>query len=99
MVDFTNLTNATSLQGIAYYTNSMTDGILFMGGIIVFFIIILVTLVKNDEPFENALAVASWSMFIVSLFFWFANLLPTLIPLAFLFIAALDTLYLYSSRR
>ena len=98
MVDMTNLTNITSLQGIAYYTNSMTDSLLFTGGIIVFFFIILMALIKNGEPFENGLAVASWSMFVVSLFFWFAQLVPTGLPICFLIVAAFDTLYLYASR-
>ena len=59
MVNMTAVSNITSLQGIAYYTNNMTNGLLFTGGMVVFFIIILVALVKNGEPFENGLAVAS----------------------------------------
>lgn len=98
MVDMTNLTNVTSLQGLAYYTNSMTDSLLFTGGVIVFFFIILMALAKLGEPFENALAVASWSMFIISTFFWFAQLVPTIIPLALLLIVAFDTLFIYAAK-
>jgi hypothetical protein len=98
-MDLTNMTNVSSLQGVAVFTNDMTGGILFNGAMLVFFIIILVVLTKNDEPFENALAVASWSMFIISAFFWFAELVPTISVLAFLFIAAFTTLYLYTSSR
>jgi hypothetical protein len=99
MVDMTNVSNISSLQGIAYYTNNMTDGLLFTGGIIVFFFIILMALVKSGQPFENGLAVASWSMFIVSVLFWFAQLVSPLLCLGFLVVAAFDVLYLFASRK
>jgi hypothetical protein len=98
MVDFTNLTNATTLQGVAEYTNNATGGVLFQGGIFMFFIIMMIILTKNDEPFENALAVSSWSMFVVSAMFWFAELIPTIIPLAFLMLASISVLILYTKR-
>lgn len=98
-MDLTNLTNTTTLQGLAYYTNNAVDGVLFTGGMIVMFIIILMTLLRFEQPFENALAISSWVSFIFSVFFWFAKLLPTIIPLMFLMITAFTTLYLYSSRQ
>ena len=42
MVDLTNFTNVTTLQGLVYETNSSVGGILFTGGMITFFIIILI---------------------------------------------------------
>lgn len=98
-IDLTNVTNSTTLQGLAYYTNNMTDGILFIGGIVAMFIIMLMVLIRNQQPFENALAISSWTTFIVSVMFWFAKLLPTIIPLMFLMFTAFSTLYLYSSRQ
>ena len=97
-MDTTQFNNITTLQGLATYTNSATDGLLFTGGVIVFFIILIMILIRNDQPFENALTVSAWAMFMVSLFLWFAGLLPTITPLAFLFLAAFGTLYLYASR-
>ena len=48
-MDFTNLTNVSSMQGVAYYTNNQTGGVLFGGAMIVFFIVILMYLYKNME--------------------------------------------------
>lgn len=93
----TGLSNITSLQGMAYYTNNAVDGVLFTGGIIVLYIILFMVLLKNDEPFINVLAASSWIFFIISTLLWMANLLPTLIPLAFLILAAFSVLYMYSS--
>lgn len=97
-INTTGLTNITSLQGIAAYTNDATSGILFTGAIIVFFFIITLILAEKN-PIEHALAVSSWSMFIISLFFWLAHLIPVIVVLPFLFIAGFTTLYLYATRR
>jgi len=97
-MDLTNLTNISSIQGLAFYTNNSVDGVLFSGGIFVFFIILLVSLLRFDISFPAALAVSGWSIFIVSLFFWFAHLLPTLVVLAFLLISGFSVLFLYANR-
>jgi hypothetical protein len=98
-MDLTNFTNVTSLQGLAYTANNAVNNILFDGGMIAFFIIILMVLFRNGEPFENCMAVAGWSMFVVSLIFWLGHLITTLLVLAFLMIAAFSTLYLYTQKR
>lgn len=92
-----NITNITSLQKLAYVTNNYTDGVLFIGGLIVFFIVILMILIKNEQPLPNALAISSWSIFIVASLLWYASLVPTIIPLTFLILTAFTTLYLYTS--
>jgi hypothetical protein len=53
---------------------------------------------RSGELFEHALAIASWSMFVISLFFWFGELIPTFLPLLFLLMAGISTFYIYSSR-
>jgi ABC-type Fe3+-siderophore transport system permease subunit len=98
-MNITDLTNSTTLQGVAYYTNNQTDGVLFTGGIIVMFIIILMNLLRTEQTIEQALGISSWVTFMVSIMFWFAKLLPTIIPLMFLMIAGFTTLYIYSSRQ
>lgn len=98
MVNMTDVSNVTSLQGIAQFSNNAVDGVLFGGGIIVFFFIILLVLSHRGQPFEQALAVASWSMFTISVFFWFAHLLPIVFPLGFLIVASFDVMYLFSSK-
>ena len=95
MVDTTNLTNITGLQGIAYYTNSMTDGLLITGGIIVLSIVMMIVLSKNQEPFVNVLTSTGWLFFLISMFFWAAQLLPIEVGLGYLFIAGFGTLALY----
>lgn len=97
-MDLTNLTSGSqTLQGVALWTNNNVNGVLFTGGLIVFFIIIVMALQRYAEPFENILAVSGWSMFIVSLFFWFAHLVPTLLVLFFLLMAVVGTFQMYAS--
>jgi len=98
VINTTGLSNITSLQGIAAYTNDATEGILFIGAIIIFFFILTMILAEKN-PIEHAIAVSSWSMFIISLFFWLAHLIPVIAVLPFLFIAGFTTLYLYSTKR
>lgn len=97
-IDLSNVTRQSTLQGVAYFTNNMTGGLLFSGGMIVFFIIILMVLLRNEQPFPNALTVSAWIMFTVSIFFWFAQLIPTIISLLFLMISAFGTFYLVASK-
>lgn len=98
-MDVSNITNISGFAEMASFTNNAVDGILFSGGLIVFFIIILMVSIRNGEPFENVLAASSWVMFVCSMFFWFAHLVPTSLPIAFLIVSAASTLILYASRR
>jgi hypothetical protein len=52
-MDFTNLTNVSTMQGVAFYTNNLTDGLLFTGGIIAFYIIILLYLYNKEYLFQR----------------------------------------------
>lgn len=97
-VNTTGINNITSLQGLASYTNTMTDGLIFTGGIVTLYIIMLIILTKNDEPFINAFTVSSWIMFLTSTFFWFSNLIPTITVVAFLVFSSIGTLILYTQR-
>lgn len=96
-MNMTNLTNVDSLQGLAVFTNNQTGGVLFMGGIIALFIVMVMVLLKNNEPLPNVLSISGWLMFVISCFFWFAGLLSTLFPLLFLIIAGISTLILYNT--
>ena len=99
-MDTSNFTNITSLQGMASVVNSSTDGLLFIGAMFVFWIIIMMVLISRSQlPFENNFTVSSWIMFLASSFFWAAHLLPTVVPLIFLVLSAFGTLYLFSSSR
>ena len=93
-----NLENVTGFGKLALYTNDATGGVLFSGGLIVFFIIVLVLLLKYDRPFEEALTVASWSFFMVAVMFWIGGFVALAFPLFFLAVSALGTLYLFSSK-
>lgn len=98
-INMTGLDNVTSLQGLAFYTNNAVDGVLFTGGLIVLYLVMLMFLSRRGEDFANVLAVSSWSFFLVSGFFWLAHLITTLLPLLFLFLAGFSTLYIYASKR
>jgi len=98
-IDTSNFTNLTSLQAVAQFTNNSVDGVLFTGGMIVFFIILLMFLIKfNQMPFENNFTVGSFVMTFVSTFFWYAKLLPTAVPLIFLAFTVVGTFMLYGSK-
>jgi hypothetical protein len=94
----TLINNITDFQTLASATNSAVDGILFTGGMLVFYIIMIVIFIRYDQPIENAVTSSSWIMFMIAGLFWYAELVPTLIPLAFLFIAGLGVLYLNTSK-
>lgn len=98
LMDTTMFSNLTSLQEVAYYSNDQTQGLLFGGGIVVLYFIMLLVLSKQDEPFLNSFTVSSWTMFILSAFLWLAHLCPSILVLAFLFLAGLGVLVLYASK-
>lgn len=96
-MNVTGLSNITGFQSMAEYTNNATSGLLMTGGVIILFMITLIVLMRNEnEHFLNVLTVSSWSFFIISLFLWFAHLLPTIIPLGFVITAAVGTFLLYA---
>jgi hypothetical protein len=101
-VDLSNYTDVGNVQNLALAVNNDVGGILFVGGMFAFyFIILLITYrisERNGEDFGVPFTATSWVMFIVSGFFWFAKLLPVVIPLLFLFISAFGVLYLYASK-
>ena len=97
-MDLSNFTNLSGMGELAVATNNAVDGILFSGGLFVFFVIILMVSLRNGELFENVFPMASWIMFVVSLFFWFARLVPTGVALIFLACAAVGTFLLYVRR-
>ena len=96
MVNTANFTNLTGLAEVAIYTNNMTDGLLFIGGMITLSIVMMIVLSRNQEPFINVLTATGWTFFLISMFFWAAELLPIEIGLAYLFIAGIGTLILYN---
>jgi hypothetical protein len=76
----------------------MVDGILFSGGLIAFFFILLLVLVKmGNNNWASVLSVSSWSMFLVSTFFWYADLVSVLFPIAFFSLGAFGIFMLYTS--
>lgn len=95
----TNLTNVTTLQGLAAYTNNYTNGVLFDGGMFVFFIILLMGLLKFNNDFEASIMISSWSMFVVSSLFWLAHLVSIIVIIGFLILAALSALYINFNRK
>jgi hypothetical protein len=98
MVDVTNLSAINSLSDLATYTNNETSSLLFTGGIVTLFIVMVLMLVRNEWEFVNALSVSGWIFFIVSGFLWLSHLIPAVMPLLFLFISGFATFYIYASR-
>jgi hypothetical protein len=98
MVDVTNISSINSISDLAAFTNNETSGLLFTGGIIVLFIVMLLILTKNEWDFVNSLSTTGWIFFIVSGFMWLSHLIPAAIPLLFLFISGFSTFYIYASK-
>jgi hypothetical protein len=96
-----NTTGINGLGKLALWTNNEVGGILFDGGMIVFFVILLVIYNKSsDNPdMESAFTLSSWGMFIASALFWVGGLVDGIIPLVFLIFSAFGTFYLYASRK
>ena len=99
MIDTSNFSGLSSMQDMAFATNNAVGGVLVNGFIIALFFIILIGLLRRDEFRENALLVASWVTFLVSMLLWAAKLTIPQYPLAFLTLAAITTIYLYATRR
>lgn len=87
------------LQGMAFKANWASNGVLFTGACVVFFLIILMALIRNEKPFDEAITVSAWVMFVISGLLWLAKLVDDYVPVAFFIIALLGVLYLYSSRQ
>lgn len=93
-----NVTGITGFGSLVKYTNDATGGILIGGGLIVFFIITLVILFKEDRPMEELLAVVGWSYTIVAAFFWAGGYIDLIYALGFAIISALSSLYMFTTR-
>jgi hypothetical protein len=98
MMSYENITYINSLSDLAIFTDANTGGILFTGGMIVLFIIMVMVLTRNNDDFIMSLAGSGWTFFIISSLFWLAHLIQPLVPLAFLFISGVTTLYLTASK-
>ena len=98
IIDLSNVTqNATALYGVTKYTNDATSGVLMNGGLIAFFIIILLASRKFGVPFVDSLAVASWSMFVLSVFLFALQMVFGLLVFVFLGLAIIATVVLYAT--
>lgn len=94
----TLISNITSLQGMTYYTNNATDGILFIGGIVALFFVMLIVLSRTMNNGWGALASSSWIAFILSVFCWFAKLVPTAEVIVFLIVTVVATVLMFSDK-
>lgn len=101
---FENLTyNMTALQdtgsmfGVLEYANNSVLGLLMLLFVIALFFIIFIK-IKSSSEFDEALLTSSFITFIVSALLTYAKLLPMLITVLFLAIAALTLLYITMSK-
>ena len=95
MVNLGNVTDSSNFFDLAFYINNAVDGLLFNGGLIVFFLIILIGSRKFDVKIEHSMAAASWSTFIISGMLWFPHLTSGKLTLMYLAFAAFATAYIY----
>lgn len=99
MVNLANVSNASSLYNIASYTNDNVGGLLFDGGMVVFFVILLFVSRRFNYPLEYSFAVAGWVCFLASAFFWYSALVSGVLVFLFLAVAAFSSLYIYGQGR
>lgn len=100
-MNITALSQSDGVSGLVCVANSATEGILIGGFIIATFFIMLMVLKKWD--FEKGFLVSSWSAFLLSAIAAFAScpdgstFLSPYYALAFLMMAALSALYMWST--
>lgn len=100
-VNITALQNTDSVSGFVCVGNSWTDGVLVGGFIIALFFVMVMVLKRWD--FDKALLASSWSAFLLSAIAAFidcgdgSTLLSPYYALAFLMIAGLTALYMWTA--
>ena len=91
-IDLGNLSNVQNTFDVVTYANSVSEGILFTGLMVVLFVILL--LIFKRYTFERGFLAASWIMFLISVIVWFLKLIPIGVPITFLVSAVLTFLYM-----
>jgi integral membrane sensor domain MASE1 len=92
--NLTNLTASSDLSGVIHFANDAVNQMLIAGALIAVFFIILVNLKRYE--LSSALLVSSWVTFILGLMLSWGGWLNVLWPLAYLTIASLTTLYVFT---
>lgn len=97
LYNISDLTSATKVSEVVLFANSTSNGVLFGFGLISFFVIILIALIRYD--FDTVLLVDSFIMFILSGFLAYGGFVSIFFPLAFLLLMILSGLYVYMVRQ
>ena len=96
LYELTNLTSSTTIVDIVKFSNEVTSGWMVALFVIAVFIIMVVAL--KNYGFDNSLATASFSCFIIAGLFSYVGLLNIIFPIAFLTMLALAGLYMYMTK-
>ena len=85
-IDLTNLTSSTSFSDIAKYSNASTNGVLFIGFILVLWLVLFLAFYKHGT--FRAMTAASWISTVVSIFLYMAGLVSMYVFIVVLLIGA-----------
>ena len=94
-VNITELQTSEGIADIVSFANNGTGGVFLSFFVFAIFIIIILALKRYG--FEQALLVAAWVSFMISLFFYVGSMVNLFIPLTFLIIGALTAFYVWAT--
>ena len=93
--NLTSLQDSLTISQVFVWANDATGQILFGLILIATFFVMLIVLKKYE--FRSSLVSASWTVFIMSILFRAAGLVPILYPIGFLILTAGTMFYLVTS--
>lgn len=94
--NLTLLQNATSIPKMLDYANHVSNDM--FSALLLFGLFVILVVKNHNEDLTAALLSASFICFLISGFFWFINLANVLIPLGFMAMLALTSVYYAMSR-
>uniref|UniRef100_A0A6M3K0I5 Uncharacterized protein n=1 Tax=viral metagenome TaxID=1070528 RepID=A0A6M3K0I5_9ZZZZ len=96
MYNLTNLTSATTIQGIVQFANQTTGNLMMALLMISVFFIMLMVLKRWD--FDRALLVSSFASFMLTILLVYAKMVNVVWALVFLIMAAFTAFYMVMSK-
>lgn len=96
--NISQMTNSGNIAGIAVAANTYSNGILFGFGSIAFFLVILLSLKRNND-FDECLLVSSFISFFIAGFLTYGGFLNIIFPLAYIVMVAFTAFYMWVAGR
>lgn len=99
LYNMTKLVQSQDVGDLALTANSYSGGVIFGGGSLAVFIIVLVLLTRNpNSEFANSLLVASFVSFVLAGILAFGEYLSPIFSLGYLILMALTGLFIWTTK-